>query len=292
MASIAISFSGDLDTSNTTIEDTTYIKSLRYKGSVDTSFSIIEDINYIRSLHYTSNLETSKPQVSTSICIAVPFESYLETAYTTVETNKIHKASIEGNLETSTIELNTSVVSPLNFKGYLETSNLLVETNSLNSLSFNSNLDNSTAKITEVTRSLLGEPPFGELKVDVRGVDVPLNGFSLLKNGTYPINIWLYWDRLSIEGTELVFTIKQTTNPDQLPYTSRNSKGNGITIIRLQPHGTTGLDELKAQIVLRPEDMVGLPNKSTKLYYELLLKDSLNEDYIIERGSFTVNPSV
>lgn len=292
MTQIALSASIYADKSTATIEDFNYTRAYNARLDVDNSSALIEDTNSIRSIK--AELIVDKSTVKVTPCLYKAFTATLEvdSSRVSLNTNKINAHFAYVYSDESTVKLTPSVCHPLEATIYSDSSNPTLQPSILRALKSDIYTDKSSLRVEEFTRAILGEPPFGEMKVDVRGTDVPLNGFNLLKNGTYPINVWVYWDRLSVEGTDLIFTIKQSTNPNQPPYAIRSTDGKGITVIKIEPHGSTGLDAYKAQIVLRPSDMVALPNKSTKLFYELLLRDSLNEDYIIDRGSFTVNPPV
>lgn len=288
---IALSASIYADKSTVVIEECNYIRAHAATVTSDNSTSKVEETTCIRAVKAELLLDKSKTTVTPSIYRA--FSATLNTDISNISliTNKINAHFGSVYADESKVSITPSVCHPLEAVIYGDNSNSFITLSTLRALSAKVYSDKSKVKVEEFTRAVLGEPPYGETKVVVQGVDVALNGFNAIKNGTYAINVLVYWDRLSREGTKLKFTIKRTSNPDDEPYLVRDTT-EGITIIHIEPYGNSAIKEYKAQIILRPADMIRLPNKATRVFYELLLEDSLNEDYLIERGNFMINPAI
>lgn len=288
---IALSASIYADKSTAVIEEFNYIRAHAASVEADSSTAKVEETSCIRAAKAELILDKSTVRVIPSTYRAFGATLFTDKSNVSLITNKITAHSGIINTDESTVSLTPSVCHPLEASVYADNSSPSMSLSTLRALEANVYADRSSVRVEEFTRAILGEPPYGEIKVVVQGVDVPLNGFNAIKNGTYAINALVYWDRLSREGTTLRFVVKRTSNPDDEPYLIRDTN-EGITTLHVEPYGNSAIKEYKAQIILRPADMVRLPNKATRVYYELLLLDSLNEEYPIERGNFMINPAI
>lgn len=155
-------------------------------------------------------------------------------------------------------------------------------------------VDQSSFTISKVERDILTEAPTGQTYVIVKGVDVSLNGYALTRNSVHAINILVYGDRLTKDGTDIEFIVKRNISDPDDTAVIYSSTRKGIKFIQVKTLPDSTIREYKAQIQLKESDFYLITNqRPTKLYYEVRVIDSLDGRYPpVEAGYFNLTTTL
>lgn len=294
MAKYALQATIYTDKSSATIEEVNYVRSLQATANIDRSKFLIESVSYIRGL--TANIFTDKSKI---IGAMRKWAAHL----TNIFTDK-SKVTIDAKRTLATSAMINVLPAKTNIfltawrasKGLLSNdySSINVSPKITRSLTADLKVDNSSFSINKVERDILTEAPTGQTYVIVKGVDVSLNGYSLTRNSVHAINILIYGDRLTRDGTDIEFIVKRNiSDPDDSAVIYSSTK-RGIKFIQVKTLPESTIREYKAQIQLKESDFYLINNqRPTKLYYEVRVIDSLDGRYPpVEAGYFNLTTTL
>lgn len=259
----------------------------------DSSSMVIDEVNYDRAM--TANIYTDKSKIE---AILSKITAYVATLYTdkSLISLKLQKDSAasaninipeaKGNIFISAFRYASATIS----SGINSGMQMLMKVD--RALGSVLEVDSSSFNISKLERDILTESPTGQTYVIIKGVDVSLNGYSLARNSVHAINILVYGDRLTKEGTNLEFIVKRNiSDPDDSAVIYNSTiNGNGIKFIQVKDIPETTLKEYKAQIQLKESDFYLISQqRPIKLYYEVRVIDSLDGRYPpVEAGYFNL----
>lgn len=290
MTKYALQATINTDNSSATIEKVSYIRSLGATIETDKSNATIDKVSYIRGL--TATILTDK---SKAIAGMTRWVSNVATIFTDKS-----KASIDGKRGVATsvtisippAKTNIFLTAWRATKGVLssDSSFITISPRITRSLSATLEIDKSSFTISKVERDILTEAPTGQTYVIVKGVDVSLNGYALTRNSVHAINILVYGDRLTKDGTDIEFIVKRNISDPDDTAVIYSSTRKGIKFIQVKTLPDSTIREYKAQIQLKESDFYLITNqRPTKLYYEVRVIDSLDGRYPpVEAGYFNL----
>ena len=294
MTKYALQATISTDNSSAIIEKVSYVRSLEATIETDKSNVTIDNVSYIRGL--TANIFTDK---SNAIAGMTRWVSNL----TNIFTDK-SKATIDGKRGVATsatinvpsAKTNIFLTAWRATKGILssDSSSITISPKITRALIADIETDKSSFTISKVERDILTEAPTGQTYVIVKGVDVSLNGYALTRNSVHAINILVYGDRLTKEGTDIEFIVKRNiSDPDDTAVIYSSTK-KGIKFIQVKTLPDSTIREYKAQIQLKESDFYLITNqRPTKLYYEVRVIDSLDGRYPpVEAGYFNLTTTL
>jgi hypothetical protein len=279
------------DNSSATIDKVSYVRSLEATIETDKSNMTIDKVSYIRGL--TANIFTDKSK-------AIAGMTRWVSNITNIFTDK-SKATIDGKRGVATsatinvqpARTNIFLTAWRATKGVLssDSSSITISPKITRALTATLETDKSSFTISKVERDILTEAPTGQTYVIIKGVDVTLNGYNLTRNSVHAINILIYGDRLTKEGTDIEFIVKRNiSDPDNTAVIYSSTNKGGIKFIQVKTLPDSTIREYKAQIQLKESDFYLITNqRPTKLYYEVRVIDSLDGRYPpVEAGSFNL----
>lgn len=295
MADYALQATISTDNSKMEISDMKYQRAVTASIETDSSFMTIDKVNFNRAISATIHTDKSKVEG-----ILTKIAAYIATIYTdksdiNLKLQKIAAASAHINIpETKT----SFFISALRYaratisSGIDSGMQMLMKVN--RALSAVLEVDNSSFSISTLQRAILTESPTGQTYVIVKGVDVSLNGYALTRNSVHAINILIYGDRLTQEGSQIEFIVKRNISDPDDTAVIYSSTRKGIKFIQVKTLPDSTIREYKAQIQLKESDFYLITNqRPTKLYYEVRVVDSLDGRYPpVEAGYFNLTTTL
>ena len=285
------------DVSKMEISEMNYDRASLATMETDSSLMSIDEVNYDRAM--TANIYTDKSKIE---AILTKLNAYIATLYTDKSeiTLKLQKdtassASIDIPEATANIFITAYRYAQATISSGINTGmKMFMKVD--RALGTVLEVDHSSFNISKLERDILTEAPTGQTYVIIKGVDVSLNGYSLARNSVHAINILIYGDRLTREGTNLEFIVKRNiSDPDDsaVIYNSTISS-QGIKFIQVKDIPETTLKEYKAQIQLKESDFYLISQqRPIKLYYEVRVIDSLDGRYPpVEAGYFNLTTTL
>lgn len=291
MADIAIYSDGLVDQSDSMIDPPllNYYHTLITDSKIDQSSILLDGATYYRTINTDSKIDQSNSSLNHTAYRSVSTNNYIDFSDTLLNTNKYQVISSEIDIDFSYIDMKVNYAYPVYSNVVIDDSISDLQLNIYAALSADTEIDNSILQIENLYRYYLDEPPTGHLTVAVLGNDISLSNFNMSKNNTYALNGSIQWNRLSKEGSKIVFRVKYNPN-DQDDLIYKDTK-QGIVYKSLEKIGNTDWLEYLVQVVLRPIDFYKISiTRNKKLYYSFELWDSLNENYTIQEGYFTITP--
>jgi len=284
------------DNSNIEISDMNYDRASVATMETDSSLMNISDVKYDRAI--TANIFTDNSKIE---AILTKLVAYITTIYT--DKSSITVGLQKDNAVGSSINIpepKTNIfLSAFRYAQATITSGLSKIQMFLKvdrALQSTLEVDSSTFNISKLERDILTEAPTGQTYVIIKGVDVSLNGYSLARNSVHAINILIYGDRLTREGTNIEFIVKRNmSDPDDGAVIYNTTiNGQGIKFIQVKDIPETRLKEYKAQIQLKESDFYLISQqRPIKLYYEVRVIDSLDGRYPpVEAGYFNLTTTL
>lgn len=290
MARYALQANIYTDKSSMTVDSVNYTRSLEANIETDNSNLEIDKVNYIRAL--TATLKTDKSSITAVMRKYVAHIANLFTDKSKVTINAKRKVAISTNIYAKPAKANIFLGAWRAAKSSIsvDSSSIKIVPKVLRSITADIETDKSSFTVDKVERDILTEAPTGQTYVIVKGVDVSLNGYALTRNSVHAINILIYGDRVTSEGTSVEFIVKRNpSDPDDTAVIYSSTK-KGIKFIQIKIIPYTLTKEYKAQIQLKESDFSLITNlRPTKLYYEVRVIDSLDGCYPpVEAGYFTL----
>lgn len=294
MTKYALQATISTDNSSATIEKVSYVRSLEATIETDKSNMTVDKVSYIRGL--TANIFTDKSK-------AVAGMTRWVSNLTNIFTDK-SKAAIDGKRGVATsatinvpsAKTNIFLTAWRATKGVLssDSSFITISPKITRALIADIETDKSSFTISKVERDILTESPTGQTYVIIKGVDVSLNGYALTRNSVHAINILVYGDRLTKEGTDIEFIVKRNISDPDDTAVIYSSTRKGIKFIQVKTLPDSTIREYKAQIQLKESDFYLITNqRPTKLYYEVRVIDSLDGRYPpVEAGYFNLTTTL
>lgn len=279
------------DNSKMEISDMRYQRAIASTMETDSSSMTINEVNFNRAIRATIYTDKSKVEGILTKIIAYVATIYTDKSAISFKLQKIAAASAHINIPEAKT---TFFISALRYaqatisSGIDSGMQMFMKVN--RALIAVLEVDNSSFNITTLKRALLTEAPTGQTYVIIKGVDVSLNGYALTRNSVHAINILVYGDRLTEEGTEIEFIVKRNiSDPDDTAVIYSSTK-RGIKFIQVKTLPDSTIKEYKAQIQLKESDFYLISNqRPTKLYYEVRVIDSLDGRYPpVEAGYFNL----
>lgn len=294
MARYALQANIYTDKSSMTVSKVNYTKSLEANIETDSSDLKVDKVNYTRAL--TANIKTDKSSATAVMRKYVAHIANLFTDKSKVTIDAKRKVAISTNIYAKPAKTNIFLGAWRAAKASISvgSSSITLIPKIVRSVTATLDTDKSFFSISKVERDILTEAPTGQTYVIVKGVDVSLNGYSLTRNSVHAINILIYGDRLTKEGTDIEFIVKRNiSDPDDTAviYSStKNGSTSGIKFIQVKTLPDSTIREYKAQIQLKESDFYLITNqRPTKLYYEVRVIDSLDGRYPpVEAGYFNL----
>lgn len=291
MARYALQANIYTDNSSISIDDVKYTRSLEANIETDSSNLDINKVNYTRAL--TANINTDKSSIIAAMRKYVAHIANIFTDKSKVTVDAKRKVAISTNIYAKPTKANIMLGAWRAAK-----TNILIDSSAITffpkavrSVTATLETDKSSFTINKVERDILTESPTGQTYVIIKGVDVSLNNYALTRNSVHAINILIYGDRLTKEGTHLEFIVKRNiSDPDDSAVIYSSTKKGGIKFIQVKTLPDSTIREYKAQIQLKESDFYLINNqRPTKLYYEVRVIDSLDGRYPpVEAGSFNL----
>lgn len=291
MADIAIYSENKVDQSDSLVDPTllNYYHNLITDSKVDQSSIVIDGVAYYRNLITDSKIDQSDGILNHTAYRSVFTNNYIDFSDTLLHTNKYQVMTSEIDIDYSDIDMKVNYAYPVYSDSVIDEFASTLQLNIYSALLSDTEIDNSDLEINSLYRYYLDEPPTGHLTVAVLGNDVSLSDFNMSKINTYALNGSIQWNRLSKQGSKIVFRVKYNPN-DQDDLIYKDSK-QGVVYKSIEKIGTTDWLEYLVQVVLRPIDFYKVSiTRNKKLYYSFELWDSLNENYTIQEGYFTMSP--
>lgn len=291
MADIAIYSDNLVDQSDSLVDPTllNYYHTLNTDSKVDQSSIVIDGVAYYKTIITDSKIDQSNSILNHTAYRSVSTNNYIDFSDTLLNTNKYQVISSEIDIDFSYIDMKVNYAYPVYSDSVIDEFGSTLQLNTYSALLSDQPIDNSSLEIEKLYRYYLDEPPTGHLTVAVLGNDISLSNYNLSKTNTYALNGSVQWNRLSREGSKIVFRVKYNQN-DQDDLIYKDSK-QGVVFKSIEKIGTTDWLEYLVQVVLRPIDFYKISiTRNKKLYYSFELWDSLNENYTIQEGYFTMSP--
>jgi len=285
------------DNSKMEISDMNYDRAALATMETDSSSMVINKVNYDRAM--TANIYTDKSKIE---AVLRKLTAYIATLYTdksqmTMRLQKDAAAGAKINIPEATANI---FIAAYRYAQATITSGARVGMNMImkvdRALGAVLEVDSSSFNISKLERDILTESPTGQTYVIIKGVDVSLNGYALARNSVHAINILIYGDRLTQEGSNVEFVVKRNfSDPDDSAVIySSTVNGQGIKFIQVKDIPETNLKEYKAQIQLKESDFYLISQqRPVKLYYEVRVIDSLDGRYApVEAGYFNLTTTL
>jgi len=285
------------DNSKMEISDMSYDRAGVATIETDSSEMSISDVKYTRAM--TANIYTDKSKIE---AILTKLTAYISTIYTdkssitlklqkdTASSASINIPEAKTNIFLTALRHTQATIS----SGFDTGMKMIMKVDK--ALSSVMEVDSSSFNISTLERDILTEAPTGQTYVIIKGVDVSLNGYSLARNSVHAINILIYGNRLTREGTHLEFIVKRNiSDPDDSAVIYNTTiNGQGIKFIQVINIPETTLKEYKAQIQLKESDFYLISQqRPIKLYYEVRVIDSLDGRYPpVEAGYFNLTTTL
>lgn len=281
------------DSSKMEISDMNYDRAAVATMETDSSSMSIDNVSYDRAM--TANIYTDKSKIE---AILTKLNAYVATLYTDksdmtlrLQKDAASSAIIDVPEATANIFISAFRFAQATISSGIN-SGMQMFMKVDRALGAVLEVDNSSFNISKLERDILTEAPTGQTYVIIKGVDVSLNGYSLARNSVHAINILIYGDRLTKEGTNIEFIVKRNiSDPDDSAVIYNSTiNGNGIKFIQVKDIPETTLKEYKAQIQLKESDFYLISQqRPIKLYYEVRVIDSLDGRYPpVEAGYFNL----
>lgn len=289
MTQIAGSATGYLDTSSASLSQLVYTRAGNTEAYIDNSSVEIEQLNVMASGYTEGYIDQAIVKVKTHVATAGSAVAYLSNYKPSVATVATSAGSVDAFLDKHEVTLKTTVGIPGSTEAYISNSTIMVDTRIIAAGNTEGYVDNSSTSLGMLSRLFITDPPVGSLYVVVNGVDQEFKGFAFKRHNTYGVNVIIHGNRLSDADTSLKFYVKRNlSDSDEQAYFSKTTN-DGITLQSVSNLSDT-FKQYQAQLIFNRNDMVKLPAvpKTIKLFYELRLVTSLNEEYCIEQGVFTV----
>ena len=281
------------DSSKMEISDMDYDRAGVATMETDSSLMEVADMKYDRAM--TANIYTDKSKIE---AILTKLNAYLATLYTdksemnvTLQKDSASSATFDIPEATANIFITAFRYAQATVSSSINTGmQMLMKVD--RALGAEIEIDKSSFNISKLERDILTEAPTGQTYVIIKGVDVSLNGYALARNSVHAINILIYGDRLTQEGTNVEFIVKRNmSDPDDSAVIySSTVNGQGVKFIQVKDIPETKLKEYKAQIQLKESDFYLInTQRPAKLYYEVRVIDSLDGRYPpVEAGYFNL----
>ena len=291
MARYALQANIYTDKSSAIIDKVNYTRSLEATIETDSSKLKIDKVNYSRAL--TANIQTDKSSISAVMRKYVAHVANLFTDKSKIAMSAKKKVAISTNIYAKPTKVNIILGAWRAAKAEfsVDSSFISIVPKAIRAITATLETDKSSFTISKVERDILTEAPTGQTYVIIKGVDVSLNGYNLTRNSVHAINILIYGERLSQEGTGIEFIVKRNiSDPDNTAVIYSSTNRGGIKSIRVKQLPSSFVREYKAQIQLKESDFYLISNqRPTKLYYEVRVIDSLDGRYPpVEAGSFNL----
>lgn len=294
MARYALQANIYTDKSSMAIDKVNYTRSLEANIETDSSNLKIDKVNYTRAL--TATIQTDKSSITAVMRKYVAHIANLFTDKSKVTINARRKVAISTNIYAKPAKANIFLGAWRAAKASIEvnSSSISLIPKALRSITSVLDTDNSSFTISKVERDILTEAPTGQTYVIIKGVDVSLNGYALTRNSVHAINILVYGDRLTKEGTDIEFIVKRNISDPDDTAVIYSSTRKGIKFIQVKTLPDSTIREYKAQIQLKESDFYLITNqRPTKLYYEVRVIDSLDGRYPpVEAGYFNLTTTL
>jgi len=291
MARYALQANIYTDKSSATIDRVNYTRSLEANIKTDSSKLEISKVNYTRAL--TANIQTDRSSITAVMRKYVAHVANLFTDKSKIDMNAKKKVAISTNIYAKPAKTNIILGAWRAAKAEfsVDSSSITIVPKAIRAITTNLETDKSNLRISKVERDILTEAPTGQTYVIIKGVDVSLNGYNLTRNSVHAINILVYGDRITQEGTAIEFIVKRNiSDPDNTAVIYSSTNKGGIKFIQVKSLPSSFVKEYKAQIQLKESDFYLISNqRPTKLYYEVRVIDSLDGRYPpVEAGSFNL----
>lgn len=294
MTKYALQATISTDNSSATIEKVSYVRSLEATIETDKSNMTIDKVSYIRGL--TANIFTDKSKAIAGMTRWVSNVTNIFTDKSKVTINGKRGVATSATISVPSAKTNIFLIAWRATKGVLsyDFSSITISPKITRSLTATLETDKSSFTISKVERDILTEAPTGQTYVIVKGVDVSLNGYGLTRNSVHAINILVYGDRLTKDGTDIEFIVKRNISDPDDTAVIYSSTRKGIKFIQVKTLPDSTIREYKAQIQLKESDFYLITNqRPTKLYYEVRVIDSLDGRYPpVEAGYFNLTTTL
>lgn len=276
-----------LDSSDISIDPSLifYEKSLLAKGFVESNDITISDVFFERSAIAKSYLDSFSFSVISNKSSALYVSGKVDTSNISVK--EYYERNMKASTYTDTFEIDVipSKERSLEMSTYLDSSNFSIMTNYIRNIGSEIQVEESNFNINSVQRYMMTIPPNGDLILD----NLPLKNQKLKRQNNYAIDLYLYGKQISQAGTTILFKVfdKGNTIIDK----STKHRDNSI-ILQSETLLEDNKKELIYQIQLRTSDMSLFPQSSIdrKYNYEVIVDNSLDEQYVIECGQITISP--
>lgn len=276
-----------LDTSNIQLDNALlfFERSLTNKAVLDSANTTMSDVFYERSATAKSYLD------SFNISVVPNKSNALYVSAKTDTSNILSKVYYERSMKASTyIETFDIDVSPnkersLEMSAYIDSCNTSAKTNYIRNIGSEIEIDESHFVVNPVQRYMMTIPPSGDLVLDSKA----FKNQKLKRLNNYAIDFYLYGKQISQVGTAILFKVFDGNH--LIIDKSTRYRDNSI-ILRSETLLEDNKKELIYQIQLRTSDMSLFPQSSIdrKFNYELIVDNSLDEQYVIECGQITISP--
>lgn len=294
MTKYALQATISTDNSSATIEKVSYVRSLGATIETDKSNVTIDKVSYIRGLTATIFTDKSKAIAGMTRWVSNVASIFTDKSKASIDGKRGVATSVTVNVPPA--KANIFLTAWRATKGVLssDSSSITISPKITRSLSATLETDKSSFTINKVERDILTESPTGQTYVIVKGVDVSLNGYALTRNSVHAINILVYGDRLTKEGTDIEFIVKKNISDPDDTAVIYSSTRKGIKFIQVKTLPDSTIREYKAQIQLKESDFYLITNqRPTKLYYEVRVIDSLDGRYPpVEAGYFNLTTTL
>ena len=291
MTKYALQATINTDKSTATIDKVSYVRSFETTIETDRSRMTVDKVSYIRGL--IANIFTDKSKIIAGMQKWISNVANIFTDKSTVTINAKRTIATSATINVQPAKADIFLTAWRAAKGILSSDNssISISPKVTRALVANIDTDKSSFTINKVERDILTEAPTGQTYVIVKGVDVSLNGYALTRNSVHAINILIYGDRLTKEGTDIEFIVKRNiSDPDDTSVIYSSTNKGGIKFIQVKTLPDSVIREYKAQIQLKESDFYLISNqRPTKLYYEVRVIDSLDGRYPpVEAGNFNL----
>src|SRR4028119_636299 len=262
MTKYALQATINTDNSSATIEKVSYVRSLEATIETDKSNVTIDKVSYIRGL--AANIFTDKSNAIAGMTRWVSNITNIFTDKSKATINGKKGVATSATINVQPARVNIFLTAWRATKGVLssDSSSITISSKITRALSATLETDKSSFTISKVERDILTEAPTGQTYVIVKGVDVSLNGYNLTRNSVHAINILIYGDRLTKEGTDIEFIVKRNiSDPDDTAVIYSSTNKGGIKFIQVKTLPDSTIREYKAQIQLKESDFYLISNQ-------------------------------